>query len=156
MHELTHQWAAHIISGDGHWGAISANSPLGGFNVATLKSHEDGTYTACYGNNSLSNPPDAYGRPIPPIDLYLAGLVPPEEVPDLGQFERYRKLDSADFCDGSTGLLATSIRTHSIDDIIERYGNRFPDHSQSQKDFRAAVILLVNKEHPPVRRDWIV
>ena len=151
VHELTHRWAAHILNSDVHWGRISANSPLGGFNVATLKSHEDGSYTACYGNNSLSNPPDVYGLPMPPIDLYLAGLVPPEEVPDLVQFEGSREFYPADFCDGSIGLIATSIRTHSIDDIIERYGNRFPDHSQSQKDFRAAVILLVNKKHPPVR-----
>ena len=45
----------------------------------------DGTYTACYGFRSLDILPRENPGVIPPIDLYLMGLIPPEEVPDLNQ-----------------------------------------------------------------------
>ena len=39
----------------------------------------------------------------------------------------------------------------TIDDIIAEHGPRVPDHLQSQKDFRAAVILLVSEDYPATR-----
>ena len=34
------------------------------------------------------------------------------------------------------------------EDIIAEHGERVPDHTESQRDFRAAVILLIDENHP--------
>jgi len=39
-------------------------------------------------------------------------------------------------------------RTYTIEDIIAEHGPRIPDHTQSQKNFRAAVILLISEDYP--------
>ena len=46
---------------------------------------------------------------------------------------------------------AREIKKYTIEDIIAEHGPRVPDHLQSQKDFRAAVILLVSEDHPATR-----
>ena len=46
---------------------------------------------------------------------------------------------------------AREIKKYTIDDIIAEHGPRAPDHLQSQKDFRAAVILLVSEDYPATR-----
>ena len=46
---------------------------------------------------------------------------------------------------------ATRIRSVSIDDIVARVGERVPAFAEAQKDFRAAVILLIDEDHPATR-----
>ena len=46
---------------------------------------------------------------------------------------------------------ASGFKTYTIEDIIAEHGPRVPDHLQSQKDFRAAVILLVSEDYPATR-----
>ena len=46
---------------------------------------------------------------------------------------------------------ASRVKTYTIEDIIAEHGARVPDFSESQKDFRAAAILLVDEEHPATR-----
>ena len=43
---------------------------------------------------------------------------------------------------------ATNIKTITIEDIIAEHGERIPDWTMSQKDFQAAVVLLVDDDHP--------
>ena len=38
---------------------------------------------------------------------------------------------------------ASGFETYTVDDIIAEHGPRVPDTSKAQKDFRAAVVLLV-------------
>ena len=148
VHEVMHRWANFIWPAGSHWGFSSANGLLGGFDIALLEDHGSGRYTAGWFNTNGTG-----GLPFSPIELYLAGLAPPEEVPDLwvaedGEWlldsEGNRRLAS----NGYPLFTASRIRTLTIEDIIAEHGQRIPAVDRSQKDFRAAVILLVNEDHP--------
>ena len=80
IHEFMHRWANDVVpSSDlSHWGFSSANGLLGGFDITNLVDHGGNKYSA-----GEFWPNGSYGRPFSPIELYLAGLIPPEEVPDL-------------------------------------------------------------------------
>ena len=153
LHEVMHRWANSIVPQYApHWGFTSANGQLGGFDAANLVDHRGNKYTA--GDFTLAG----YAHniePYSPIELYLAGFIPPEEVPDLLVAE-----DGAPLLDengnnvlinGNPVFTASSIKTYTIEDIIAEHGSRVPDHSQSQRDFRAAAILLIDKNHPAIR-----
>ena len=151
LHELMHQWANHIVptfSGS-HWGFSSANGVLGGFDSADLESHGGDRYTA--GNFSIAGIADNVA-PYSPIELYLAGLIPPEEVPDLwvaedGEWLRDEEGSIVHADDGHPVFVASQVKTYTVMDIIDNHGARVPDVSQAQKGFRAAVILLVGQNH---------
>ena len=46
---------------------------------------------------------------------------------------------------------ASKVRTYTIEDIIEEHGERNPDFSQAQRDFRAAAILLIDENLPATK-----
>ncbi len=149
LHELMHRWANFIVEpAVPHWDFTSANGILGGFDIANLVDHGGGEYSA----------PNAYTggwagniKPYSPIELYLAGLIPPDEVPDLWVAEdgEIVKIGGAGAPDDFT---ASRVKTSTIDDVIAEHGSRVPDHTQSQKTFRAAVVLLVSEDHPATRK----
>ena len=96
--------------------------------------------------------PDHYS----PIELYVAGLVPPDNVPDLWVGEGVEWVLDRDgeveLHEGKYRIFKPEkVRIYTIDDIIAEQGERFPDHTQSQRDFRAAVILLIDENHPATR-----
>ncbi len=142
LHEIMHSWANYAIPTAlwAHWGFSSANGQLGGFDRANLVNHGGGRYSAgdfgtvANGGNSL---------PYSPIELYFAGLIPPSEVPDLWVAEDGEWTDD---WDGT--FTASQVSTWSIERIVAEHGARIPNSHQSQKDFRAALILLIDSEHP--------
>ncbi|MDE2887202.1 MAG: leucine-rich repeat domain-containing protein [Gemmatimonadota bacterium] len=149
LHELMHRWANHIVEpAVPHWDFTSADGILGGFDIAKLVDRGGGRYSA----------PNVYTggwalnlKPYSPIELYLAGLIPPEQVPDLwvaedGEIVKYGRGDAPD------DFTARRVKTITVEDIIAEHGPRVPDHSLSQKAFRAAVILLVSEDYPAVRK----
>ena len=149
LHELMHRWANHIVptNASSHWGFSSAYGQLGGFDIAELVDHGGGRYSA--GFFDLGGAPTPYSV----IELYLAGLIPPEEVPDLWVAEDGKWLVTEDgnwvkADDGDRMFTATKFRTYTIEGIISEYGRRVPDVSQAQRDFRAAAILLIDEDHP--------
>ncbi len=50
---------------------------------------------------------------------------------------------------GNQIFTASKVSTWSIERIVAEHGVRIPDSSQSQKHFRAALILAVDPLHPP-------
>jgi len=156
LHELMHRWANSIVApspGSGphcsgpHWGFSSANGVLGGFDIADLVDHGGGRYSAGgFATHGLA----ANDRPYSPIELYLAGFVPPEEVPDLWVAEDGQWVDHAS---GNQMFTASRVRNYAIEDIVGMHDRRVPDHTQSQREFRAATILLVDDHHPVTRRN---
>ena len=154
IHEFMHRWANSVApTRDGfHWGFSSANGILGGFDITSLVDHGGNRYTAGEFNTNGS-----HGRPFSPIELYLAGLISPEEVPDLwvaedGEWVLNNEGGIVRASDGYPIFTASQIKTYTIEDIISEHGPRVPDASQSQRDFRAAVILLTDEKHPANRR----
>ena len=155
LHELMHRWANFIVptSYGGHWGFSSANGNIGGFDIAKLVDHGGGRYTA--GSFTIAGVADNV-RPYSPIELYLAGFIPPGEVPDLwvaedGEWLRDEEGRIIRDDNGHLMFTANQVRTYTIEDIIAENGPRVPDSSQAQRDFRAAVILLVDQKHPATR-----
>ena len=153
LHELIHTWGNDILPGPGgHWGFISPRGQLGGFDMADLVDLGGGRYSA--GDFS----PEGYADqslPYSPIELYTAGFIPPEEVPPLRIAE-----DGAWATDengepvsenGERVFTASSFSTLTIQDIIDAEGPRVPDSANSQKNFRAGVIFLIDSSHPANR-----
>ena len=150
LHEIMHRWANFIVPQYApHWGFTSANGQIGGFDATKLVSHGGGRYsagdftTAGYAHNV---------QPYSPIELYLAGFVPPEEVPDLLVAEDAKALLDANgkivHINGDPVFTTSGLRTYTIKDIIAEHGRRVPNYSQSRRHFRAAAILLVDENHP--------
>ena len=138
-HEIMHAWANFIIeAGLPHWGFSSANGVLGGFDVGQLAELDDGRYTA----GSF----DPWGNDLPysPIELYLAGLIPPDEVPDLWVANDGAWSGDVD-ASGNPVFTASDIQTWSIERVVEEYGVRAPSWLDSQKSFRAATLLIVDE-----------
>ena len=161
LHEIMHRWGNWIVDasaiadlGKAHWGFSSANGLLGGFDIGDLVTLGDGQYTA--GNFSpvglaLNE------QPYSPIELYLAGMATPDEVPDLWVAEDGKPLLDEDgnnvtAPNGYPIFTATKTRTYTIEDIIAEHGARVPDASQAQRAFRAAAVLLVNDWRQPTRK----
>jgi len=145
LHELLHRWGVFLDEGSfgGHWGFSSANGQLGGWDHSTFIDQGDGTYsvapfgTFANGGNSI---------PYSPIELYLMGLVGPDEVPDLHVAE------NASFINATT-FRADSVSTVTIEDIIAREGARVPDVATSQKAFKALQVILTPA--PLSNAEWI-
>ena len=138
LHEFLHSWANYTVptAVGGHWGFSSADGQLGGFDRDNLVELGGGRYRAgrfgtfANGGNSV---------PYSPIELYFAGLIPPEEVPDL-----WVAADGEWADDGS--FAASDVRDYSIEDIVAEHGRRVPTTSAAQRDFRAMVVLLMNDD----------
>ena len=146
-----HTWANFALPTENrsHWGFSSVNGQLGGFDLADLVDLGNGRYTAgsfgtiANGGNSL---------PYSDLELYFAGFIPASEVPDIRYFQDgswlmengQRVLDA----DGNPIFLGTP-QTITIEELIRQQGERVPNWTASQKDFRAAAILIYNAEDPP-------
>ncbi len=156
LHELMHRWANDVVqtSITAHWGFSSANGLVGGFDINDLVNHGDGRYSAgrLFGIGGWAS----NHLPYSPIELYLAGFIPPEEVPDLWVAEDGEWLrDEEDILvhadNGHPIFTASQVRTYTVEDIIAEHGPRIPDHSRAQHDFRAAAILLIDENHPATK-----
>ena len=151
LHELMHRWGNSIVEGLGsHWGWSSVHGQLGGFDIDELVDLGDGRYNAGgFGPGGFAGDFLPYSA----LELYTAGLGPAEEVPDWiagvdagfsftadGRVEEYE--------DRGHVFTVSEFKTYSIDDVIAMHGHRVPDYSTSQKEFRAAAILLIDEDHP--------
>lgn len=169
LHELMHRWANHVVAWKrpsgwasffvprigswSHWGFSSADGQLGGFRLADLVDLGNGQYSA--GNFGLV----ANGGnlvPYSPIELYLAGFLPLEEVPDLTIAENgewlvdengvYTITDSRHLI-----FTASQLTVYTAADLVAEHGERVPAYPDTQRNFRAAAILLIDEDHPAVR-----
>ncbi len=159
LHELMHQWDNNDIVVDagtgigGHWGFSSVFGQLGGFRKQDLVDLGDGRYTA-----GVFSPLgySSYSILYSPMELYLAGFLPPEDVPPwLVAKDAVWALDESDNIviteDGFLVFEATEIITYTIDDLVSDHGERIPNSVDSQKDFRVAVIFLIDSDHPATK-----
>lgn len=166
LHELAHYWGAVFIGQEHatvhgsyetpiHWGTSDINGILGGFDYSTLERNVDGNpnkYRAScdrakeWGYDGFSQ--ELSSGYFAPLELYLMGLLPSSDVPDMHIFKDV-KIENETWGDGT--FYANSEITYTIEDFITRYGVRVPDYQSSQKDFRALVVVVTDK---PVSRDY--
>ena len=145
LHELMHRWANSVVPPYGHWGFISEDCLLDGRDISMMIDHGDGRFS--YDRGVL------FSQRYCPIELYLAGFIGPEDVPDFriavdGEFLQDEAGYVIEDPYGYLWFTASGFETHTIDKIIAEHGPRVPDTSQAQKDFRAAVVLLVGADYP--------
>ncbi len=145
IHELMHRWGAYMpaLSDRSHWAPVSnVHGVLGnGLTVPVavdelVKISED-TYLT-----GITNRP-AFVRQYNSLELYVAGFIPPDEVSDV-----FWVASDGRWVDRPSEFTASEIREYTIDDIIAAYGKRLPEAAHAQRDFRAAAVLLIDKDNP--------
>ena len=156
-HEFGHTWLAFIdppvlLTRDrAHWNFFlhTSGSLLGGNDI---QDNGDGSFITLA-------PKDIYS----PLDLYLMGLLKPEDVPPTYLVTEPHDLDlpppydqqviTADQLQSTYSLGDVGFRGDKqevrIEDIISVNGARIPTAESSQKDFRTAFILLAQGEEGP-------
>jgi len=147
-HELGHTWGAFVgtaagISNGVHW---AANTDINGImsegyetadGLYFFTPNDDGTFNAGYSQDQFA-----------PLELYLMGMIPPEEVsdvhalinPDLSNLER---------------VTAQRVDTYTIEDIIAMTGGpRDPAYPDAQTHFNLSFILLSDSDFSPAEFSW--
>ena len=165
LHEFMHLWVLdrEVIPTviEGHWGFSSVNGQLGGFDINKLVELGDDKYSAGrFGINAN------FGNSLPyaPLELYLAGWIPSDEVMDTwvaedGEFLFEADPDNPDVKKQQTGpegfpiFRATQVSTWNIEEIVEALGERVPSFEDSQKTFRVAAVLVGSEEFPVTEND---
>jgi hypothetical protein len=143
-HEVAHTWGAGIgtslgladttSSGLGHWDKMSdIAGQLGEYYFHTSgvvgRFHDNGDGTWRLVSNFEV-------EPYSPLELYVMGLIPPEEVPPI------HILQSPDLSDLER-ITAASWQTVTIEQIMQAEGGpRNPSSDQSRKDFDLAFVVV--------------
>ena len=143
LHEVLHQWAAygsHPMASGAHFANFS--NIFGAFGGRFSSPFEE---IVELGENRFRATRAPWYYSYGPLELYVAGLVPPEDVPDF-----WVAIDG-EWVDQESGTFtATKIEQYTVSDIIAAYGKRVPEASESQREFRMAVILLIDEKDPTV------
>ena len=154
-HEVMHAWAApEMFGAGGHSGYSNLGGILGGWKPNTLKVLEDGNYQIDFAEGGSSEiAPNGWAAPIMPysnFELYLAGLISPEEVGhDIKQAPGLRWIGK------DNGIFsASAIETTTIEEFIAKNGPRVPSHLESQKAFEALYVVITEK--PITKEEWLV
>ena len=164
-HEFIHAWAAHLsyekngkrepLYGEYcrcHWRSdlhTSAAFPWHGREAMSImegrfwRDNENGTFTPI-GNY--------YGGGPSWLDLYLMGLADASEVPDMFILRNLKALTAGNGEDRYWGGVFTGDREIvSIEQIIAAEGPREPSAAESQKDFNAGFVYLLEPGQTPSR-----
>ncbi len=163
LHEIAHGWCAYLdgpssLAGQidrepfSHWGFTSVGGVLGGWDPAGLESLGDRKYRVCGPSPLEGFAPQGYANnniPYSPLELYLMGLLPPEEVPDIRVALNPVVAGQEGSC---VAFFADELETVTIEDIIAVNGPRRPSTDQSQKHFNIALVIIA--EDPLTDGEW--
>ncbi|WDV45852.1 hypothetical protein PV797_20525 [Clostridiaceae bacterium M8S5] len=150
LHEILHRWGNYLIDCDYgvHWGNANIYGRLGG-----QKSIQQ------VGNNSKVIGYRRYWQGgYAPLELYLMGLIPKEEVPNItiAQYYSNRIISQTEWnrVDGQDIVVKGKIKTktYTIQDIIDgkasnkeqalNIGDRVPNYKDSQKKFNMLFVAI--------------
>ena len=152
-HEVGHQWLAEArykigdtVFGDllgadaAHWSYLldSDGSFLYG---ADWQPAGDGTWSAARVRERYSA-----------LDLYLMGLLSPEQVPPLTLL-RNPDVDPRRVNEEGESVVAGETATILIDQVVAALGPRRPDHRHSQKELRLGFVFLTRPGTDPSPED---
>lgn len=167
LHEYAHYYGAIdigqiYVAPDGnaypegvHWGISSVHGVLGGFDLNTLERNVDNNpkkYRAsCASSSQYFLPGSMSNTSFSPLELYTMGFIPAEEVPDIYIYEGV-SVTSTENPYNNGVFYAEREKKVTINDIINKYGERVPDYKNAQKSFR--VLTLVATDEPVNDREW--
>ena len=150
--ETGHRWLAFLRVHDAsnpallgralsHWNFnfdSDGDGPRGGSDMegTNIRDNGDGSFTSVAATDGFS-----------PLDLYVMGLLPASEVPDMFY------VGNSDVDPSSAPAIGTTIRgtreNVSINDIIRAEGPRVPSSASAPKSFRMAFILVTKEGEAP-------
>jgi hypothetical protein len=148
-HETAHNWGAFLGKNLGlmekqsggvispHWNSLSdIGGQLGYYYINGDKSG----HFAYNGDGTWRFLPNTYVSPYSPLELYVMGLIPPSEVPDI------HILKNPDLTDLNR-ITAESFKTITMKQIVKAAGGeRIPSAADAQKDF--AMAFIVTQDRP--------
>ncbi len=167
-HEVLHRYAQHLDESLGfgddfkggqaaHWGTTSVNGVLGGFDAATLrcKTPAEAMPPDCTpeGSGRIHYVADAFsplsssglsaGKPYAPLELYMMGLVPAEEIPQSYLILEDASPEPVEYDTATQRMVidASGMSEVTIGDIIAMHGPR-PQLPMDQRTFRGALVVL--------------
>ena len=148
VHEIGHQWLLRLrfkkkggpTNGDlqengGHW-AFTTDTDASFMQGNEIRDNGDGTFTTLEKDAEFN-----------PVDLYVLGMIPPEEVPDF--FYVSGSGEPADQLPAFFRSFGGERVDVSIEDVIREEGPRVPDSDSARKTERLAVVLLVRQGSAP-------
>lgn len=151
LHELTHRWGVQLSRDLGfqqcapaHWGMVGAGrGVLGGFDPTDLVDNGNGTWSFPNGQGSSGGAP-ADTTPLSQLELYVAGFLPPEEVPPIAMPVNV-DCNSITQTQATITFAADAMTTVTIDDIIAVHGPRLPVAAESPREFSMAWLVVLNR-----------
>ncbi|MEE8138955.1 MAG: hypothetical protein V3T81_08835 [Thermoanaerobaculia bacterium] len=150
--ETGHRWLAFVRFRDRD-GVVSSDLLGRGMPPSHWSFHHDTDASVMEGNDIVDNGDgtfltvDATSR-FSPLDRYLMGLIPPQEVPDFFYVGNATgaSQDSAPEIDVTIRGLRIDV---SVDDVIAAEGEREPASEEARKKFKMAFVLLAQEGKPP-------
>lgn len=158
LHEFCHCWANYAIptAVSGHWGICGGNTKgqLGGFKQSTLLTNVDGIANKYSVETFGTNANGGNSVPYNEFELYLMGMLPIESVQEFDAFPVVPPA-TFDYCDDSHQRICflADTRTHyTQESLITLLGQRVPNHTNSQKQFKALFVIL--SKEPLTSQEW--
>jgi len=143
LHEFSHNWANYLFDGlsngesvGAHWGIMGQGGQLGGW-IGRLDTIGPNLYKAPERESFGPFANGGNGVPYSLLELYLMGLIPPEEV--LPMQKAVNGHYNAPIWNEFT---ADSLQPYTINDVVTTHGPRIPSHETSQKSFRVLFVVL--------------
>mgnify|MGYP001254167014 CR=1 FL=1 len=136
-HEMGHLWSAYIGDSLGvtegvHWNDMS--DVQGQMGLYYFEDEAVGHF-AYNGDETWNLIPNIDVEPYSPLELYVMGLIPSSEVPDI------HILKNPDLTD-TENITVDSYKTITMQQIVESEGGeRVPSYEDSQKDFNMAFVV---------------
>lgn len=143
QHELGHQWINFAIDeGSPHWPISELAQGIMGFNIPGTNVGGEFPWELTpdgNGNYNVEYAPDLQKEiGFTDLDLYLMGLLAPEDVEPAIVFENQDQADQLH--DG--GVLAGPVYTADAGTVVAAHGPRVPGWRTSQKWFKIATIVV--------------
>lgn len=136
-HELGHTWGAYLgeslgLSSYSHWESMTdIEGQMGSYYFeGSLVGH-----FSYIGDSTWRLVANTTNEVYSPLELYMMGMIPPEDVPDVHILQSPLMLDPE-------AITAAAYRTVTMEQIIAAEGGeRIPAAAESQKDFKLAFIV---------------
>lgn len=148
LHEFAHFWGAHLTgpaplanqieASSHHWGFTSVGGILGGWHADTLEEIGGGRFVANVASHGRASNQFVYA----PLELYLMGLAPQEEVDPIQVAVGVEEI--RDEGGGRLSFQADRLETITIRDIIEANGARTPRFGDSPSQFSVGLVIIAS------------
>lgn len=171
LHEICHLYGAPNLGqvevdnegneypSEGHWGISDVHGQLGGFDSSSLTVSDNNKFQAsCYMADYFNDDYNGFNMQgickweYAPLELYLMGLIPVEEVPDIHIYKGISETNADQIYKDGT-FTANEVITYTPTDLIKKLGKRIPNYKDSSKELSLLTIVLTEK--PLTDTQWV-